>query len=127
MVRRKRISLSHELDLVMKSIAGTKQLAILLADSPPETGLLTWSVVAVLTAVEERVRLLDRAVRGTVDPLLLWCAENNAMSATDSEDEADIFLVEWSDKRRARQHRRELKRARWRLRLRRLSVTEKTP
>lgn len=126
MVSRKQISLSHELDLVMKSIAGAKQLAILVAESPPETGLLAWSVVALLTAVEERLRLLDRAVRGTVDPLLLWCAENNAMSATDSEDEADIFLVEWSDKRRAQQHRRELKRARGRLRLRRLRGTENT-
>lgn len=72
------------------------------------------TISALLVLLIERLRLVDRVVRGDVDPRLLWCSENDAASRY--IEAQDTQLSAWSDKKLARHHRAELKRAKTRLR-----------
>ena len=61
--------------------------------------------------IQARLVLLQRAVRGTIDPRQLWCAANDG----DATDKEDIVLPTWSLLRSARHARREWKSAKARL------------
>jgi hypothetical protein len=69
-----------------------------------------------LVLLVERLRLVDRAVRGTIDPRLAWWPENDADLSPGDPSEEDVRLVAWSDRKLARHHRAEWKRTRRRLR-----------
>ncbi|MGH7270417.1 MAG: hypothetical protein ACREJ3_08295 [Polyangiaceae bacterium] len=70
-------------------------------------------VSALLVVLSERVRFIDRVVRGTIDPRLAWCPQNDA-AAVYVEDE-DVNLVAWSERKLARHHRAQWKRLKARL------------
>ena len=60
-----------------------------------ETKLLE-NVSALLAILIERLRLVDRVVRGAVDPHLAWCIESDAVRLGKPELK-NILLPEWSE------------------------------
>jgi hypothetical protein len=118
MSERKAVSLSGELHLLLKAVDGIRELADSLSMSSFEDGAVALSIASGLSLVKERLRLLDRAVRGTVDPWLLWCEENDAVPPLDegADDVEDVVLRSRSEKRTVRRLRKDLKRAKRRLR-----------
>jgi hypothetical protein len=70
-----------------------------------------------MTIMRERLRLLDRVVRGAADPRAIRCEANGAIpvlsEGTDGSD--DVVLNVWSDHQAARYHRRACKVAKRRI------------
>jgi len=114
-MKKKRVSLSNELTLLMDATRGVHGLTrrwiesygMLDAEAPD-------AISAMLVVIVERIRLIDRVVRGTVDPRLVLCAQNQSLPPQEG-DEADVLLTVWSEKDLARHHRAGWKRARSRL------------
>lgn len=83
-------------------------------ESPPDgslgSGELPPAIAAILVLLTERLRLLDRVARGTVDPRLLLCPENETSPPLEGEEE-DVTLPVWSQGQLLRHHRAEWKRA----------------
>jgi hypothetical protein len=109
---RKTLSLSNELSLMIDALGGVHRLTrhwienygMDLDDVPQSIGSL-------LVILRERLRLLDRVARGTLDPRLAWCRENDAEGSPGDPSEEDVRLVTWSDRKLVRHHRMEWKRA----------------
>ncbi len=116
MPKRKRVSLSSELHLTMDAISGVRSLTKQWIDSFGMDTRLPDQIRALLAVVTERIRLLDRVVRGTVDPHLVWCDENDGKYAGDPKEDDQVFVA-WGERRLARHHRAEWHRARRRLAL----------
>lgn len=116
MVRRK-ISFSNELHIFMESIGGLQSLTRQWIDSFGQEEHIPDQVYALLSLLLDRLRLLDRAVRGTIDPFLVWSRQNDADMIPGDRREEDIILTAWSNRRLARHHRRE-----WRTVKRRIAV-----
>lgn len=115
---RKAASLSNELHVITTAIEGVKRRAAHLGlDAGGEDGRDLQAIASQLTTLRDRLVLLDRVVRGAVDPRLLWCAENHAlaMSKRGAHDEQDVVFEVWSDRTEARRYRRLWKMARSRL------------
>jgi hypothetical protein len=113
---KKTLSLSNELRLVMDAARGVQQLTHHWIDSYGTDDLETPAGIAAMLAVlVERLRLLDRVVRGVVDPRLVWSSENDATHAPGDPEEDDVRLEVWTDRKLARHHRHEWKRAKKRL------------
>jgi hypothetical protein len=106
------VSLSNEVQLVMDAVRGVHALTRKFIDSYGMETELPETISALLVVLVERLRLADRVLRGSEDPHLLWCPENDASTAREGDDHV---LPAWSDKRLARHHRTELKRAKVRL------------
>lgn len=108
------VSLSHELHLLFKALQGARALVEQWIASPPDgslgAGELPPAVSTILVLLTERLRLLDRVARGTIDPRLLLCPENEALGRSEREEE-DVTLPVWSERQLARHHRAEWKRA----------------
>jgi hypothetical protein len=113
----KRVSLSNELHTVMKGTVAIRILARHWIDSSGTGAEVECSeaLTSVVILLVERLRLLDRAVRGVVDPREVWCAENQGDPPND-RSEKDMLLPVWSDAALVRHHRAELKRAKVRRR-----------
>ena len=115
----KTLSLSNELHLVMNAARGVQRLAQYSHENfemdGPETPR---AIAAALVLLVERLRLLDRVVRGVVDPRLVGSSENDATHAPGDPEEDDVRLEVWTDRKLARHHRHEWKRAKKRLLLR---------
>jgi hypothetical protein len=113
----KQLSVSNELRLVMGSIRAAHALTrhwienygMDLEDVPE-------AIASLLVILVERLRLLDRVGRGTLDPRLAWCAENDADRSHRDPNEDDVRLEAWSDLDLVRHHRAEWKRVKRRLR-----------
>lgn len=101
---RKAVSVSEELYLAIRAIDGVRELAERLAESSFDTGPVPLSIASTLVIVRERLRMLDRAVRGTVDPMLLWCRETEPTESVDDNgnDGGDLLLQFWSDRKTIR-------------------------
>ena len=108
------ISLSSELQLLLEGVRGVYLLNRRFIESFGMETELPESVSALLAILIERLRLVDRVVRGTVDPHVAWCTENDA-ARHGEPNEKDLVLPEWSERRLARHHRAAWKRARLRL------------
>jgi len=110
------LSLSDELWMLFKSLDGARMLAEEATESA-DVGDVAHTLVAVLGVVTERLRLLDRVVRGTVDPRVLLCSQNQRESpeANADDENADIFLPTWSDEELLRHHRAAVRRAKRRI------------
>jgi hypothetical protein len=116
------ISLSNELHILIHGMEAIRTLAEHLTRGDgdgvfAESGVPR-TIAANLVVLRERLVLLDRAVRDVVDPALLWCAENKALPTPEppTDDDHDIMLGAWSDKKAARRLRRSWKAAKKRLR-----------
>lgn len=114
MVERKGVSLSEELHHLIRTIDGVRELAERLNESLFHDGSSPLSIASSLIMVKERLRLIDRVVRGDVDPRILWCAQNDALLPTD--EGTDVVLWIRSEKEAVRRLRKELKAAKRRLR-----------
>ncbi len=115
---RKDVSLSDELHHLLLAIDGARELAERLGESSLEVSPMAYSIASTMVLVRERLRLLERAVRGAVDPWLLWSRDNAASEPLGerSDDESDLTLEGWSDKQAVHRHRKYLKTARRSLR-----------
>jgi len=113
-MRRKTVSLSSEVQLVIEATRGVHALTRRFIESYGMETELPESIAALLVVLIERLRLVDKVIRGTVDPHLAWCVENDAARFGDPK-EKDLVLTEWSERRMARHHRAEWKRAKARL------------
>lgn len=112
---RKSVSINHELHVVLGTLRVVRELADYWSQQPAGIGgnpvHLLHDLAASLTVVEARLVLLQRVIRGTLDPEQLWCAANDG----DAEDKEDIVLPAWSLRRTERNARREYRRAKARL------------
>ncbi len=126
MRRKKGVSLSNELHVLMDSIRGVRSLTKQWIDSFGMDADIPQQVSSLLVVLIERIRLMDRVTRGTVDPHLLWSPENDADSCPGDSNEEDVVLVAWSERKLARHHRAEWKRARGRLRWKKARTTVST-
>jgi hypothetical protein len=116
-MKRRAVSLTREIWLVMRSIQGLRLLADLWFDLPHDTDAakqIPSALSASLAVIEARLLMLDRVVTGTMDPALFWCAANDAGPALRDGDEPDVHLKEWSAATAARRAREDLKRAKLR-------------
>lgn len=114
---RKAVSVSEELYLAIRMLDGVRELAERLGESAFAVGPTPLAIASMVVLLRERLRMLDRAVRSTVDPLLLWCRENDATEPVDPDAESgDVLLRSWSDKKTIKRLRKELKAAKRRLR-----------
>lgn len=71
---------------------------------------------AVLVLVRERLVLLERGIRDTIDPRHLSCPENEAIEDAPADD-GDVLLRAWSPKKEAKRLRTDAERAEHRLRV----------
>jgi hypothetical protein len=76
-VPKKQVSVSAELHLLMGAVRGIHALTRHWTESYGTEANLPHGISALLTVVVERLRLLDRVVRDTVDPRLFWCDGND--------------------------------------------------
>ncbi|MBX3214342.1 MAG: hypothetical protein KF850_20070 [Labilithrix sp.] len=115
---RKAVSLSDELYHLIRTIDAVRQLSERLGEASFEEGALLLSIASTLLVVKERMKLLDRAVRGSVDPFILWCAENDGTEPLEGDKDeggGDVLLWSWSDGATVRRLRKQLKSAKRRL------------
>jgi hypothetical protein len=117
MAQPKRVSLSNELHVLMDSLRGVHSLTRQWIDSFGNEPQLPDQVYAVLTLLIERIRLLDRVVRGTIDPHLVWSPQNDVDPIPGDPKEEDMILSAWSVRKQARHHRKA-----WRTLKRRLRI-----
>lgn len=117
MSARKSVSLSNELHVLMDSMGGLHSLTRQWIDSFGQEAHIPDQIYALLTLLMDRLRLLDRAVRGTVDPHLAWSKQNDADLIPGDPREEDVILTCWSNRRLLRHHRAELRSARQRIAL----------
>jgi hypothetical protein len=91
-MKKKRISVSSELHQLALAASGLRLLASRLRDAPedPESRDTGTAVASLLLLLTERLRLVERAVRGTIDPAVIWNRENDA----EGLDEA-VTLTSW--------------------------------
>jgi len=107
------LSISGELNLILEALETVRLLAELEAGlhlTKRQQQRAARATGASLLLIRERVRSLDRVVRGLVDPAALLVAENGAHPDRDS-DEGDVAIPTWGTKRTLENHRRELERA----------------
>lgn len=117
MRRRKNVSLSLELHLVSRALDGMRLMTEKWKElhfTEEELPRLAHAMHATLVIVRERMMLLDRGVRDTLDPRHLFCNENEAFEAQPGDD-ADVVLRAWSTKKTAKRLREDADEAERRL------------
>ena len=127
MQTRKRVSLSNELHLLMDGIQGVHSLTRQWINSFGHDPLVPDQISALLTVLIERIRLMDRVIRGTVDPHLIWSRGNDAEDCPGDPNEQDFILTAWSERKLARHHRAAWRRAKGRLRVIKTDEKESAP
>lgn len=114
---RRKISLSLEVNLIARSIDAMRILTEKWKDlhfTEEELPRLAHAMHATLVLVRERLVLLDRGIRDTLDPRHLSCPENEAIEAQPGDD-GDVVLRAWSAKKEAEKLRKDADRAAHRL------------
>lgn len=115
---RKKISLSSELHLVARALDGVRILSQQWKElhfTEDELPRVAHALYAISVIVRERLVLLDRGVRDTIDPQSLFCEENQAFDELPGDD-GDVVLRAWSSKKTAERLRRDADQAERRLR-----------
>lgn len=116
--RTKKISLSSELHLVSRALDGIRILSQQWKElhfTEEELPRLAHALHAISVIVRERLVLLDRGVRDTIDPRLLSCEENRAFETMPGDD-GDVVLCPWATKKSADKLRKDADQAERRLR-----------
>ena len=93
----KRLSLSSELRLIQTTLRGIKMLAEKLDESPQvgvEERALANSIGATLAIVTQRLGILEKVVRGSINPSAILCSENCAVP---DPEPGEIVLSEWDE------------------------------
>ena len=102
------MSLSSELNLILEALEGIQLLTKLQAEHHlvgKERQRATLATAAGLVVIRERVRHLDRIVRGVADPREILIAENRGLAGDD-----EVQVATWGTKRTLAHHRREAER-----------------
>lgn len=126
---RRKISLSSELHLVARAIDGTRLMTEKWKElhfTDAELPRLAHALHATLVLVRERLVLLDRGIRDTLDPRHLLCQENEAHEEHPGDD-GDVLLHAWSAKKEAEKLRKDADRAEHRLQVLRERRQAKEP
>lgn len=126
---RRKVSLSLEANLLARSIDGMTLLTEKWKElhfTEEELPRLAHAMHATLVLVRERLVLLDRGIRDTIDPRHLACHENEAFEEGPGDD-GDVVLRAWSAKKGAEMLRREAERAEHRLQVLRERRKSKEP
>lgn len=113
MVRRK-VSLSIEVNLLLRTIDGMRVLTEKWRDghfNRAELPRLAHALHATLVLVRERLTILDCAIRDTLDPCYVLHAENEALEPLADDDSGDVVLHAWSAKKTAAKLKQEADRA----------------
>lgn len=113
----RKVSLSSELHLVARALDGVRLLSEQWKElhfNEEDLPRVAHALHAVSVIVRERLVLLDRGVRDTIDPRLLSCNENLALDDA-SADEGDVLLRAWSTRKTADKLRQDAERAARRL------------
>lgn len=79
MSKRKALSISGELDILMHSVQATRLLAEQLSTEhllPSKNGVAIRGIFANLVLIRDRLRLLDRVVSKMLPPEVIFCEEN---------------------------------------------------
>lgn len=114
---RRKTSLSLEVNLIARSIDAMRILSEKWKElhfTEEELPRLAHAMHATLVLVRERLVLLDRGIRDTLDPRHLSCPENEAFEAQPGDD-GDAILRAWPPKKEAEKLRKEADRAEHRL------------
>lgn len=117
MQRRKNVSLSLELHLVSRAVDGMRIMTEKWKElhfTEEELPRLAHALHATLIIVRERLVLLDRGVRDTLDPRHLACDENEAFEELPGDD-GDVVLRAWRAKKTAEKLRKDADQAERRL------------
>ena len=115
--RRSAISLSSELHLVSRAIDGMRLMTEKWKElhfTEEELPRLAHALHATLVLVRERMMLIDRGVRDTLDPRHLFCNENEALGEQPGDD-GDVVLRAWSTTKTAEKLRKDAEQAERRL------------
>lgn len=115
--KRRKVSLSNELHLVARTIDAMRILSEKWRDSHfdhEELPRLAHALHGTLVLVRERLALLDRAARDTLDPWYLFCDENEAFEESPGDD-GDVILKAWSATKTADKLRKDADQAERRL------------
>lgn len=110
---RRKISLSLEVNLLARSIDAMRILTEKWKElhfTEDELPRLAHAMHATLVLVRERLILLDRGIRDTLDPRHLSCPENEALEEH-AGDDGDVVLRAWSPKKEAEKLRKDADRA----------------
>lgn len=114
---RRKISLSLEVNLLARSIDARRILTEKWKElhfTEEELPRLAHAMHATLVIVRERLVLLDRGIRDTLDPRHLSCPENDALEELPGDD-GDVVLRAWSPKKEAEKLQKDADRAAHRL------------
>ncbi len=112
-MRAKTVSLSRELNLVARALDGMRLLTQQWSDlhfAAEDLPRVALALHGTLVLVRERLVILDRCVRDTLDPRHVCCEENVALDQLPGDD-GDVVLRSWSARKEARKLRREADRA----------------
>lgn len=102
---RRLVSLSEELVLVGRALDAVRLLSFAYIDEQvgriADVEAAPVAMAAVTALVGERLRLITRVARGTLDPALIH-ADHNDVTGCDEEDSTDLTLATWTDAERRR-------------------------
>ena len=108
-IERRRLSIADEVAIVRRALDGIRILVELgekLAAPDEVTGQLApSSAVAIAVIVGQRLRVVERAARGSIDPAELVHPENEALGA-----DSGAQLAPWSAAQRQEEAERQLRR-----------------
>lgn len=113
-MRKKQISLSLETHLLSRTIDGMRIMTEKWRDghfNQEELPRLALALHSTLVMVRERLAMVDRSIRDTLDPCYLFHPENEALEPLTSDDSGDVVLRSWSEKKAAIKLKREAERA----------------
>jgi hypothetical protein len=99
------LSLSSELNLILEALEGIQLLTKLQAEHHLLGKEHQRATVAGLVVIRERLRRLDRVVRGVADPREILISENRGLAGDD-----ELQVATWGTKRTLAHHRREAER-----------------
>jgi hypothetical protein len=103
------LSISSELNLILEALEGIQLLTKLQAEHHligKQRHRATLATAAGLVVIRERLRQLDRVVRGVADPRKILISENRGLVGDD-----ELQVATWGTKRTLAHHRREAERA----------------
>jgi hypothetical protein len=107
----RRVSLSREIWISIRALDGLEQIADAWTNLPEgheSRRLIPSAMGAVATIVRDRLAMLERVVRNELDPVLIWCVDNDAGAVLNADDDADVHFVEWDGARAVKRAKDEL-------------------
>lgn len=109
-----KVSLSIEVSLLLRTIDGMRIVMEKWRDghfNEEEFSRLAQAIHATLILVRERLVLVDRGIRDTLNPWYILHPENEALEPLAADDSGDVVLHSWSEKKTSLKLKREAERS----------------